>query len=385
MNFPSDTTAYYVTGILLVLTAVTAVLLKWRFSFWKRIGIPCLTSPVKGIRELLLREKSIGEYIAGIYKEAKSQHLGHVGGFFFIKPTYIPLDTEIIKHILTKDFGNFMNRGVYFDEEHDPLSGHLFSIEDEMWRSLRHKLSPTFTSGQMKSMFPTLVACGEKLREHMKQYSNSEAIDIKDVLARFTTDIIGSCAFGIECNSLENPNAEFRKYGKMVFDCDLIEHLRRLAHFSLPRKFLRFFHLAVFKKEATKFFMDAVKNTVDYREANNIDRKDFMHLLIQLKNHGGLYENGKHEGGGFITMNELAAQAFVFYLAGFETSSTAVTFALYELALQQDIQDKLRDEVQTVLAKHGGKLTYEGVMEMHFMQQVLEGIYYKNEVITNKI
>ena len=72
-------------------------------------------------------------------------------------------------------------------------------------------------------------------------------------------------------------------------------------------------------------------------------------------------------------MNSLAAQAFVFYLGGFETSSTTMTFCLYELSLHQDIQDRLRDEIDDVLQKYDGKLTYEGVQEMEYLDKVVSG------------
>ena len=72
-------------------------------------------------------------------------------------------------------------------------------------------------------------------------------------------------------------------------------------------------------------------------------------------------------------MDSLAAQAFVFYLAGFETSSTTMTFCLYELSLHQDIQDRLREEIDVVLQKHDGKLTYEGVQEMEYLDKVVSG------------
>jgi len=72
-------------------------------------------------------------------------------------------------------------------------------------------------------------------------------------------------------------------------------------------------------------------------------------------------------------MNSLAAQAFVFYLGGFETSSSTMTFCLYELSLHQDIQDRLRQEIDVVLQKHDGKLTYEGILEMEYLDKVVSG------------
>ena len=62
-----------------------------------------------------------------------------------------------------------------------------------------------------------------------------------------------------------------------------------------------------------------------------------------------------------ISMDSLAAQAFFFYLGGFQTSSTTMTFCLYELSLHQDIQDRLREVIDVILQKHDGKLTYEGI------------------------
>jgi cytochrome P450 len=72
-------------------------------------------------------------------------------------------------------------------------------------------------------------------------------------------------------------------------------------------------------------------------------------------------------------MNSLAAQAFVFFLGGYETSSTTMTFCLYELSLHQDIQDRLREEIDDVLQKYDGKLTYEGIQEMEYLDKVVSG------------
>jgi len=72
-------------------------------------------------------------------------------------------------------------------------------------------------------------------------------------------------------------------------------------------------------------------------------------------------------------MNSLAAQVFVFFFGGFETSSTTMTFCLYELSLHQDIQDRLRQEIDVVLQKHDGKLTYEGIQEMEYLDKVVSG------------
>lgn len=69
----------------------------------------------------------------------------------------------------------------------------------------------------------------------------------------------------------------------------------------------------------------------------------------------------------------ITAQAFVFFAAGFETSSSAMSNALYELALNQKVQDKLREEITSTLAKHGGELKYEHVKDMEYLDKVFKG------------
>lgn len=62
---------------------------------------------------------------------------------------------------------------------------------------------------------------------------------------------------------------------------------------------------------------------------------------------------------------------FFFFLVRFESSSSVATFALYELALNEDVQDKLREEIEEVLSKHDDEFTYEGMMEMKYLDMVL--------------
>lgn len=72
-------------------------------------------------------------------------------------------------------------------------------------------------------------------------------------------------------------------------------------------------------------------------------------------------------------MEQAAAQAFLFFFAGFETSSSTMQFALYELALNPELQNKVQLEIDQLLAKNDGKLTYEGVMSLELLDRVVDG------------
>ncbi|RZC40554.1 cytochrome P450 monooxygenase, partial [Asbolus verrucosus] len=364
----------FLTALITVFFAWT----KWCHGYWQRRGLftPPPTFPFGNSQNLFTQQESTGDFFLRMYDYFRAHNKPHGGLYLMFMSAYMPVDPEIIKNILQNDFNHFVDRGVYFNEESDPLSAHLFSLEGAKWRSLRIKMTPTFTSGKMKMMFETLVKCSDQLTIEMDKSVNRDSIDIKDILVRFTTDIIGNCAFGINCNSLKNPDNEFTKYLKLFFLDNFWENFINFLTFIAPNVMKKFGVKAV-KPVLSKFFMRVVKETVDYREKNNIYRKDFMHLLLQLKNRGTLADDGaifkeddkKKEVS--LTMNELAAQAFVFFLAGFETSSTTMTFCLFELASNEEIQEKLREEINVVLKKHDDKLTYDAIMEMHYMEKVI--------------
>jgi cytochrome P450 family 6 len=67
------------------------------------------------------------------------------------------------------------------------------------------------------------------------------------------------------------------------------------------------------------------------------------------------------------------AQALTFLLASYETSGSTLSFALYELAFHPEIQQSLRAEILQVLSKHGGKLTYDGIHDMSYLDRVVSG------------
>jgi cytochrome P450 family 6 len=284
----------------------------------------------------------------------------------------MPLDLDLIKDILVKDFNTFADRGVYYNEEADPLSAHLFSIEGDKWKFLRKKLNPTFTSGKMKMMYHTITSKGEDLLEAVDRNQLKGPIDAKKLSILFTSDVIANCGFGLECGGLKNDGSDIVDTATKVFD---FKGLRLIYMFLLEsfKDLSRKLGLRQFHKEVEDYFMGIIKDTLKHRKENNVVRHDFMNLLIQLMEKGNIDEEVGGTDTRKITFNELAAQAFLFLFAGFETTSTTMSFMLYEVAENLEIQEKVRAEVQRVLETHNGEITYEAVQEMTYLQKVFNG------------
>ncbi|XP_068145398.1 probable cytochrome P450 6a14 [Drosophila tropicalis] len=362
------------------------------YNYWERRNVPNERPlPLVGNMQGIGRTKHFRDVNQRIYDQFKGK-TPIAGMFLFFKRAALIIDLDFIKQVLIKDFTVFHDRGVFSNVEDDPLTGHLLTLEGDEWRSMRNKLSPVFSSGKIKHMSKVVVDVGRHLISVMETAVKAAAVDdseveIKEYCARFTTDVIGSCAFGLECNSLNDPKAEFRKKGRMLFEQPRYSQLVTLFIFTNP-KLAKKLHLKALPDELSEFFLKAVRDTVDYRIKNGVQRNDFLDQLIELK---AANEELAKQGNGIdlslgLTIEQMAAQSFVFFIAGFETSSSTMAFCLYELALHQDIQQRLRDEINTVLSGvENQELTYDAITQMTYLDKVLAETLRKYPVLSQLI
>lgn len=357
-------------GTLFILTALfTACVVLFTYfkyirSYWKRRGVPYIEPDFlrskKGLP--ITTRQNIAVVMEGIYKEARERNLKGVGFYAIASPFYVAVDPQVIRSILSVNFHNFPDRGIYHNEKAEPLMGHLFFLEGKKWKDLRTKLTPTFTSGKMKSMFNVVVECTIPLLKAVDSGATpKKPVDIKEACSRFTLDVIGSCAFGLDCKSFESEEAEFRKYTKKIGNPDFMLKMKTFIVTAFP-DLAHKLNIGLIDKEVSNFFRKVINEMVEHRKLRQNKRGDFLELIIDLM----------HENEEFTT-DILAAQAYMFFVAGFGTSSSAMTFCLYELALNQELQHRLRREINDTLSKYDNKLTYEAVQDMTYLGQVLDG------------
>jgi cytochrome P450 family 6 len=89
-------------------------------------------------------------------------------------------------------------------------------------------------------------------------------VEVKEAMGRFTTDVIASCAFGIDSNSLKNPDAEFRRYLRNVFGPSVRQEFVALMAFFAPH-FQNVIRLQFLDDKTSDFIRRTVWRTVEYR------------------------------------------------------------------------------------------------------------------------
>ena len=105
---------------------------------------------------------------------------------------------------MVKDFNIFTNRRQR--KTADQMSEmNLFHARDDTWKSIRALVSPVFTSGKLKKMFPLLKENVNDLKEVLTSHAKrGEEIELKQIYANFTFDGIAKCAFSIKTNAVND-------------------------------------------------------------------------------------------------------------------------------------------------------------------------------------
>jgi hypothetical protein len=115
----------------------------------------------------VLLKTTIGEQLQRIYNEHSDNP--YVGIFSFDKPSLLIRDLELVKNILVKDFQNFMERTLSFEDMFDPIFGKTLAVlRCELWRLLRTNLTPVYTSRKMK-MFYLVDTSGKELADCLEK------------------------------------------------------------------------------------------------------------------------------------------------------------------------------------------------------------------------
>ncbi|XP_066142085.1 cytochrome P450 9e2-like [Euwallacea fornicatus] len=363
------------------------------FKYWKDLGVP-QGSPwflLGDVWPTILKRKDIVQWLEWVYyKHPKSRYMGY---YQFLKPMFFVKDPEVIKQLTIKDFDHFTDHQTFaISEDVEPLwSKNLFSLRGHRWKEMRGVLSGSFTSSKMKIMFELIREEAEKFVDYFNEEIQAGVLDLemKDSFRKYATDVIASTSFGITVNSLKNPSNEFYRMGKAAINFGGFKTVIKFLGYQFCPWLLTLLKIRFFPAAISNFFLGIVNETIKEREEKGIVRSDMINILMEVKNGTVKAENKDTPDEGFavvkesldgnaerrhnieITNQDITSQAFIFFFAGFETVSTAMSFTSYELAVNLDVQEKLRREIGEVYDKSNGKPSYREILEMKYLDMVI--------------
>ncbi|KAK0089207.1 hypothetical protein PV326_004555 [Microctonus aethiopoides] len=313
-------------------------------------------------------KRSPGQWLQGIYNHGAGSP--YVGIYLCDQPCLLIRDPELIKNVLIRDSNYFQDRYARVPRNDKIGTASLFLLKNPNWKMVRSKLSPIYTSVRVKKMFKLMVEVGDDLDTHMASFDLSgqgKNLEVKEICAKFTTDMIATTAFGLKVNSLNNPDAEFRKCGRDIFETSLFRNIELVTMFFMP-EVAGIFGFKFLSKTCSEFLRKTMWSVIVERERSGIKRDDLIDLLIELKK---AYHESPDKGDFEFDGDNLVAQTAVFFTGGFETSSTTLSFTLYELTLHSEVQSKLRNEILKGLKQTNGQITYDLIMSLRYLDMVV--------------
>ncbi|ESO05948.1 hypothetical protein HELRODRAFT_184907 [Helobdella robusta] len=200
---------------------------------------------------------------------------------------------------------------------------------------------PAFNNKSINGMFAKFHRQTGRLVNYWKKLSAGDFIvHVHNDLTRITLDVIGETAFGFNFDSLEHPDFELGKvFHELVTGIPLSFKLLIPFYADLPSPTNKRF------KKNVEFVRNFVQNIIDSKKImleSGSDRENVTNDVL-----GMMMVARDEETGEGMSDGELTDHVVTLMMAGHETTAVAIAWCLLMLAKNENVQEKLRNEVET--------------------------------------
>ncbi|GFQ91381.1 cytochrome P450 3A8 [Trichonephila clavata] len=367
-----------VTAALLALVCLCFYFLykQWRTShdYWKNQGIPFVPGDFLGYKGWGDKNPPLHELESFWYKT-----FGRIyGRYEGIKPVLCVGELNILRRIFIKDFLSFPNRrDMRFG---DPVMDNtLFVLEDEPWKRVRNVVTPAFTTSKLKKMMVLLQTCCDTLVENLtKSSQSSEIINCQEIFGGFVISTIGRCAFGMSINSMKDPNNAFVEKSKKLFNENLSWRTRLTLFCPI---LMKIFRMKLLNPETTGFYRNIIIQVLEERKNTSLIFDDFLQVLLDAEESNNNGEDAICEKGSCqtkvntgakvqkkgLSYDELVSQCVTFFIAGFDATTSLLSHLVYRLAMNQQYQENVYNEMNEALANDDGTVSYNVLKDMKYL------------------
>jgi cytochrome P450 len=252
---------------------------------------------------------------------------------FFGEYRLVVSDASVVREIMLNNFKEFPKLKDRMELIFGQYGSNILISEGDEWRKHRILCNPAFSKNNLELL--TKVSFDETLKE-IQTYSDGKVVDVNSSMNNITLNIILKAGFGYNLD-------ESVKFGKFSFK-ENIEKI--LSPFNLifqllcPSFIKSILYYLPFETIQHKH-LDNIKDFGDYIDAiikkqtnEKQQNYDLLSLLLTSK-----------DGEQVLTNQEVKADSFIFLLAGHDTTACQLSWSLYEIAKNQEIQNKLYREI----------------------------------------
>nr|CAD7438952.1 unnamed protein product [Timema bartmani] len=402
MNFVlnSTTIILFLTNILLFIYYHLNIY----FNYWRERGVPYVRPlPFFGnIKDLFFQRTSEALHYSWLYNKLDGHRFG--GIYLLTKPVLLVRDPQLARRILDADV-KYFSRKKYLETDQQPNPFCVLDTDVITRKLLRNKLSPIFSLNRIKKTFHVLVNYSASMSKIIETLILYESINIAEVTTRFVTDVYGYYALSFDISSMKDFSSPFHEMSRRLVKSRVSSNFLGFIHRYFPK--LRFLVKCFIDHIPQNFFLRIYDAVVNLRRTNNIVKEDFLQVLIDLgnlKKYSGEANHSNQDATNPTTNIEafdtwpqkellgldgrfIFTQYFLFWYAGTEMIFGILNFCLHELAMNPNVQENLREDVDSSLRRHGGELTYEAVNSMKYMDQVIYETLrkYHPDVMLNRV
>ncbi|MGF9914183.1 bifunctional cytochrome P450/NADPH--P450 reductase [Paenibacillus ehimensis] len=251
----------------------------------------------------------------------------------------------------------------------DKAIGHLLKVrdfagdglftsltEEPNWQKAHHILMPSFSLQAMKGYHDMMVDIALQLVQKWARLNPDESIDVPDDMTRLTLDTIGLCGFNYRFNSYyrETPNP---------FIVSMVRSLDEAMHYGnrLPiQNMLMVKTKRQYERDIQSMFSLVDKIIAERKARGDQGETDLLARMLTAKD---------PETGEQLDDQNIRYQIITFLIAGHETTSGLLSFAIYFLLKHPDVLKKAYAEVDEVLT--GSTPTYEQVLKLKYIRMIL--------------
>ncbi|GFS07439.1 cytochrome P450 3A29-like [Elysia marginata] len=325
------------------------------------------------------------------YQEWREEFGETYGYFEGPTPVLVTSDVHLIQEVFIKQFNKFHARKLWpvqVDPDKDE-DVHMFFARGRRWKRLRNVVNPAFSAAKIRQMAPSVNDIINQLLDVIRDGAKSNtdrSIEVLNLFRRLTLDSILRCEVGLDNSSMMCPDDLFLKHCKGVIEDTTKMPWLYLLGFLFPT--LHSVWITIYKSlhyirfNPVYWLEDRMREVVVMRRENKESRRpDLIQQMLDARFQAESFKEiekehtriGPSRGNTLrsMTNEEIVSHALLFLLAGYETTSTTLTYIFHELSQNPHVQQTLRREIMSVLPRGYCEIAYDDLKKLTYLDYVI--------------